>query len=142
MATSYEDVYARFLPKITDYSFLNMVDEDIQDYLEGYLKSSITKFHRYCNKLSDRDEDLKQFNKDLNDEEEEILSLLMCIEFLMPRILTDDLLKRKMSTKDYNIHSPAQHMAQLRELKSDFQKEIRYLITLYTFKKDKMDEFL
>lgn len=142
MATSYEEIYSRFLPKVTDYSLAKMTDQDLKSHLDGYLKSAITKFIKYCDKLSDRDESLRQFNEDLSDEEQEILSLLMCVEFLLPRTLTDELLKRRLSTKDYNLHSPASHMSQIRELRNDFQKEIKRLINLYTFKNDKMDEFL
>jgi hypothetical protein len=69
MATPYQNVYSRFLPKITDYSFVDMLDFDVEEYLETFLKSSIVKF-RYCNKLIERNETTKEFVQDLTDEEQ------------------------------------------------------------------------
>lgn len=140
MATSYDNIYARFLPKITDYNFAKMTEAEIEENLETYLKSSIIKF-RYCSKLGSRDETTKQFNDSLTDEEQEILAILMCIEYLTPKLLTDDLLKQTLSSKDYNLYSQANHINQIRSLKADFQKEVNSLMILYTFNKSKMDEF-
>lgn len=140
MATSYENIYSRFLPKITDYSYLNLTNEEINENLETFLKSSIIKF-RYCDKLSDRDETVKQFNKDLTEEEQEILSILMCVEFLTPKILTDDLLKQTLNSKDYRLYSQANHIKEIRTLRETFQKEANNLMILYTFDKSKMDGF-
>lgn len=141
MATSYKEIYSRFTPKITDYSFVNLSDDEIEDNLETFLKSSIVKF-RYCNKLSDRDESIKQFNEDLKEEEQEILAILMCVEFLTPKLLTDDLLKQTLSSKDYSLYSQANHIKEIRQLRDDYQKEANSLMILYTFNKSKMDEFL
>lgn len=141
MATSYENIYSRFLPKITDYSFLNLSDAEVEDHLETFLKSSIIKF-RYCDKLSERDELIKQFTEDLTDEEIEILSILMCVEYLTPKLLTDDLLKQKLNSKDYSLYSQANHVKEIRGLRDVFQQEANNLMILYTFSKSKMDGFL
>lgn len=141
MATSYQEIYARFLPKITDYSFVSMADGEIEDHLETFLKSSIIKF-RYCDKLTERDETLKTFINDLTDEEKEILACLMSVEYLSPKLLTDDLLKQTLNTKDYYIASQANHIKEIRDLYALFKKEASNLMILYTFNKNKMDDFL
>jgi hypothetical protein len=141
MPTSYQSIYGRFTPKITDYTYLNLSDEEIEDNFETFLKSSIIKF-RYCDKLGDRDETLKQFNKDLSEEEQEILASLMCVEFLTPKLLTDDLLKQTLNSKDYKLYSQANHVKEIRNLRDTFQKEANNLMILYTFSKSKMDGFL
>ncbi|AZV43721.1 hypothetical protein BAOM_3112 [Peribacillus asahii] len=141
MATSYQDIYARFLPKVTDYSYLNLTNEEVEDNLETFMKSSIIKF-RYCNKLSDRDEAVNVFNENLTDEEQEILATLMCVEFLTPKLLTDDLLKQTLNSKDYSLYSQANHIKEIRQLRDIFQKEANNLMILYTFTKSKMDDFL
>lgn len=141
MATSYQEIYSRFTPKITDYSFVNLSDDEVEEYFETFMKSSIIKF-RYCDKLSDRDETLKQFNKDLTDEEQEILSILMCVEYLTPKLLTDDLLKQTLNSKDYSLYSQANHVKEIRELRAKYQQEVNSLMILYTFTKSKMDGFL
>lgn len=140
MATSYQSVYARFTPKVTDYSYLNLSEQEIEDNLETFLKSSIIKF-RYCDKLSNRDETLKQFNEDLTEEEQEILSILMCVEFLTPKLLTDDLLKQTLNSKDYKLYSQSNHVKEIRFIRDNFQQEANNLMILYTFSKTKMDGF-
>ncbi|PLR99934.1 hypothetical protein CVD19_00855 [Bacillus sp. T33-2] len=92
--------------------------------------------------MSDRDETLKQFNKDLTEEEQEILSNLMCVEYLTPKLITDDLLKQTLSSKDYKLYSQANHIKELRELRDQFQKEANNLMILYTFNTSKLDGFL
>jgi len=140
LATSYQDVYSRFLSKITDYNFLNLTENEIEYHLEKFLKSSIVKF-RYCNKLSDRDDSIKSFNETLTDEEQEILSVLMCVEYLSPKILTDDLLKQTLSSKDYTLYSQANHIKEVRSIKDSYQKEASSLMILYTYSKTKMSGF-
>jgi hypothetical protein len=141
MATSYEEIYARFTPKITDFSFGNMADDEVEEYFETFLKSSIIKF-RYCNKLSDRDETLKQFNKDLTEEEQEILSVLMSVEYLTPKLLTDELLKQTLNSKDYSLYSQANQIKEIRELRDKYKQEANNLMILYTFAGSKLDGFL
>ena len=143
MATPYEEVYERFLPKLTDYSFVNLSTQDVMDNLETFLKSSVIKF-RYCDKLHEKDDTLKQFNEDLTDEEKEILSILMCVEYLTPKLLTDDLLKQTLNSKDYSLFSQANHIKEIRGLRDMYQKEANSLMVLYTFGKNKgkMDGFL
>ena len=140
MATPYEEIYSRFLPKITDYSFVNLTDAEVEDNLETFMKSSVIKF-RYCDKLSDRDDTLKQFNLDLTEEEQEIISVLMCVEYLTPKLLTDDLLKQTLNSKDYKLYSQANHAKEVRSLRDKYQQEANNLMILYTFSKSKMDGF-
>jgi hypothetical protein len=141
MATSYEEIYARFTPKITDFYFSNLSDGEVEEYFETFLKSSIIKF-RYCSKLTDRDENIKQFNKDLTEEEQEILSILMSVEYLTPKLLTDELLKQTLNSKDYSLYSQANQIKEIRELRDTYQQEANNLMILYTFTGSKLDGFL
>lgn len=117
-----------------------MENEEIENNLETYLKPSIVKF-RYCDKLGDRDEELKQFNQDLTDEEQEILAVLMCVEYLTPKLLTDNLLKQSLGAKDYNLYSQANQMKEIRTLRDTLKREADNLMILYTYEKKKMDGF-
>lgn len=75
--TSYETIYNHALSKIEDPTLAMLPEEDLENMLHGYLMSAIAK-HRKCeHDLSDRDEELKQFNFDLSDLEIEILSILI-----------------------------------------------------------------
>ena len=95
MATPYEDIYSRFLSKITDYDLPNIPDDELESMLCGWLTSAISKFRKCESDLSQRDDELRTFLVDLVDEEKEILSILMTIEWLQPQI-TSGLVTRQM----------------------------------------------
>lgn len=141
MATFYTEIYARFTPKITNYSFANLTKADFESQVEPFLKAAIVNF-RSCDKLSDRDELTKQFNITLTDEEQEILAILMSIEYLSPRLITDDLLRQKLSVRDYRINSQANHIKEVRSIQNELKKDADKKMTLYTYKKSKLDELL
>ncbi|MEW5569602.1 hypothetical protein [Rossellomorea marisflavi] len=138
MATSYEDVYLRFLPKITSYEFLKLSDEVIFRDLKNYMKSAIVNF-QYCSKLQDRNEDTETFKHDLNEEEIEILSSLMCVEYLTPKIITDEYLKDTLNSKDYTRYSQANHVKEIREIRDMFKQEADGKMIKYSFKMNKLD---
>lgn len=93
-----------------------MTDVEIQDIIDAYRFSAGTKF-KQCNKISYRDDNLRQYNQTLTDEEVEILANLMVLEWLKPRINSIELLKQTMSSKDYSMFSQANHLDTLIKLK-------------------------
>ena len=98
------------------------------------MKSACTKFAKVCKiDLYDRDEDLKQFNQDLNDEIIEILSENMLVEWLKPKVLFTDNLSNVLNTKDFSMYSPANMLKELRETLSYLKKNARALINNYSF---------
>lgn len=84
--TSYQEIFERFSQKITDYKLLELSDNDIHDMLKQWLTSAIAKFKRCYTDLSDRDDELEEFNADLLDIEKEILAELMVGEWLAPQL--------------------------------------------------------
>jgi hypothetical protein len=132
MATPYDSIYQSFLQKISDYSFLSMDDTTLKSNLFGYLKSSITKFKRCKNNLSQRDDISSQFYIDLTDEEIEILSIYMMVEYLSPKLVTSDLIQQSLSAKDYNIYSQANHIKEIRTLRDTYKLEAEQAMVRYT----------
>lgn len=100
MATLYNTVYNRALQKFTDYEFANLPERDMEEMLHDWLLSAIAKFRQCKNDLSDRDEELRQFNVDLEDEEIEILSILLVREWLQPQLQSALLTKMIFSGKE------------------------------------------
>ena len=86
MATTYDKVYNRALAKIQDFDLANLPDRDLEEMLHGWLISAIAKFRQCKSDLSDRDEELRQFNVDLEDEEVEILAIMVVREWLAPQV--------------------------------------------------------
>lgn len=103
MATPYSTVYDRALQKCQDYELAELPDRDVEEMLHGWLLSAIAKFRKCKNDLSDRDEELRQFNVDLEDEEIEILSILTVREWLQPQLQSTLLTKMIFSGKEQKL---------------------------------------
>ena len=55
MSTPYEDIYGRFMPKITDYNFGTYSQADLELILEALMLSAIPKFRIFKLILVDRE---------------------------------------------------------------------------------------
>lgn len=142
MATPFSEIYDRVYNKISDYSFLNLTQNEVEDILESYLLSSIVKFKKCKKDLSNRDQALKQFNEDLTDEEKEILATLMCVEYLTPKLITSELLKQKLSTKDYQLYSQANQIKEIREVRNKMKSEANQMMISYSYSENSLDDLL
>lgn len=131
--TSYETLYKRCLAKIEDPTLAMLSDEDLKDMLHGYLVSAIAK-HRMCeNNLSDRDDELMQFNSDLSDLEIEIVGLLMAREWVSQQLLSVTNTLQVFSGKETNYYSQAAHLKELQALDEKLRLEAQQLSRDYTY---------
>lgn len=137
MATPYTDVYDFFLAKVEDFSFVDTEKYPTQEELENdfwkYLRSAIVRFKQSKINLSDRDEVLKQFNLDLTDDEKEILSILMVLAYIQPKITSVQNMEQRLVDREYKSYSQGKHLEEMIKLKKDLQSEISQLISAYTF---------
>jgi hypothetical protein len=134
MATNFSEVYEFFMSKISDYSFLNLTQSEIEDDLFVYMRSAVTKFRNCKVNLKDRDDTLKQFNVDLTDDEKDVLATLMIVEYLRPQIVTSKLYKQSMSDSDFKIYSQQSHLKGVTDLYNLMKRESNQLITDYSFR--------
>lgn len=141
MATPYSDIYDYFLTKISDYSFVQMSQSDLEDNLVRYLRSSVNNFKTCKQDLTKKDDALKQFNLDLTEEEKDILSTLMIIEYLKPKLITADLLQQRLGSKDFNSFSQANHIKELIELKNALKLDVDQMVINYSYLKVNLDDF-
>lgn len=131
--TSYETIYNRALSKLEDPQLVMLPEEDLEEMLHGYLLSAIAK-HRKCeHDLSDRDEELKQFNSDLSDLEIEILGILMLREWISQRLHSVTTVLQTFSGKETTFYSQAAHIKELRELDERLRLEAQKLSRDYTY---------
>ena len=140
MATPFSEIYSRMLGKISDYSFINLTIEELEDSLEPFLLTSCVKFKKCLTDLKDRDMVTKQFKIELTDEEEEILASLMIVEYLSPKIITSDLLQQSLSSKDYKIYSQANHIKEIKEIRKMYKEEANSLMMSYSYSSISLDE--
>lgn len=136
MATPYDDIFGMFLNDIKDKKLVTLLSPyDLGDTLEDYLgESADIRFKRCVKDLSDRDDILKQFNVDLTNEEKRILAKGMRLKWLTSNFVANEqLLNARLTTKDYNVFSPANQLKTLLELEKRFESELKNLITKYLY---------
>ncbi|MFQ3543649.1 hypothetical protein Q7A53_06155 [Halobacillus rhizosphaerae] len=134
--TKITDIYDSFLSRISDYSFLsdNITEEEIMEDLFGYFKSARTKFYKCKNSLKTIDDNGETvFTVELHPFEVEVLVSLMLVEYLKPKVLTDENMKQSLSDKDFKIYSQANQLKEMSLLYRNFAKEARKLITEYSY---------
>lgn len=131
--TQYSTLYERCLSKITDPTLAMLAEEDLENMLHGWMVSAIAK-HRKCeHDLSDRDDELKQFNFDLSDLEIEILSILMAREWIGQQLLSVTNTLQVFSGKETNYYSQAAHLKELQALDDKYRLEAQQLSRDYTY---------
>ncbi len=138
MATPYSVIDNLFISKITDNSLLTMADEFIEKTLDQYRFSAGVRFKK-CKKLSDKNEELRQYNQDLTDEEIEILTNYMVLEWITPRINAIRNLEPVMTTKDYKVYSQANFLDSMLKLKNSTLEDVDRLMVSYTYSENNLD---
>ena len=131
--TQYSTVYSRCLAKLEDPTLLQLPDEDLTEMLHNYMLSAIAK-HRQCeHDLSDRDDELQQFNSDLTDLEIEILAILMLREWISVRLHSVTNVMQVFSGKETKWFSQAAHIAELRAMDEALKREAQQLSRDWTY---------
>ena len=84
--TSYEAIYNRALAQITDPLLAQIPEEDLSNMLHDWLLNAIVEPVIGTYDFSNRDEELKQFNFDISEADQKILSIHMVRGWLAPQI--------------------------------------------------------
>ena len=110
MATTYDAIYNIAASKITDPEIALLSSDDLEEMFHDYLISAISQFRKCKSDLSDRDDEIRQFNADLLDVEKEILAILVVRQWLQPQLYSALLTKQVFSDKEQKYYSQAQHI--------------------------------
>lgn len=133
--TKFATVYKRAIFKITDYSFLKMVDDVKEEVLKNYLISSIVDFQNSCDiDLTDYDLEREQFNNELTSEVIEILAVGIAFHWMEAQVLNNKLLRNKIYSTDYNTYSPANLLEKANALMDSLRDEQLGMIREYSFR--------
>ena len=131
--TTLQDVYDSFLSKITDYDYLKLSEEDLNEELAMKLKSAIAKFIIADDiKINEMTE---QFNRELSYLEIEILAYGMVLSWVEPLVNNVETMKQRLSSKDFSVYSQAKHLAELNEVRIRANREFNYWINRYSSSK-------
>lgn len=138
MTVSYDSIIAVFLSKITEFELLNLIEEDRNYILDGYLTRAAASFNKVCEyDLSLRDEELREFTDDFEesdiDEIADILSEGMLVCWLKPYVYRQELLENVLNTNDFTTYSPAELLLRVGNAYSKAQKDYTQEIREYSF---------
>lgn len=134
MATLFDDIYNVFLMKISDYSFLNSTEVELEEDFLKYLRSACVNFRQSeVDLFQVFNLDLMQFDVDLSQYEIEILATLMIIEYLTPHIVSSENLRQMIGNREFKFHSQANLLSELQKLRKMFRLEATQLISEYTY---------
>lgn len=131
--TSYEVLYNRALAQITDPLLAQLPEEDLEYMLHDWLMDAIVEPVVGEYDFSDRDEELKQFNFDISDRDQKILSIHMVRSWLAPQIKSVTLVQQVYSGKETKYYAQANHLAELRALDADLQRQADLLFCRGTY---------
>lgn len=136
LSTPFSEIYTIFLNDITDQRLVDLLTpEELGDVLEDYLMESAAVHFKECKKdLNDMDLEAKVFNSNLTHEEKVILSKGMKLKWLQSNFIANESrLVSRLTTKDYRIFSPANHLKILLEINNETKTEMRELIMSYLY---------
>ena len=133
MATEFSVVYGSFLGKVTDTDLSDMTEANANSVMSDLLKQATVKFSESCKKdLSNVTQ--TGFVDNLDNYEIDILSELMIEAWYKPHVNYTDLLRNKLSTKDFTTFSPANLQKENRESYELAHKRARSMINEYSFR--------
>ena len=131
--TSYEVLYSRALAQITDPLLAQLPEEDLEIMLHDWLMDAIVEPVIGEYDFSNRDEDLKQFNFDISDRDQKILSIHMVRGWLAPQIRSVTLTQQVYSGKETKYYAQANQLAEMRALDEQLRKDADLLFCRGTY---------
>ena len=131
--TSYEKLYNRALNSITDPLLVTLPEEDLENMLHDWLMDAIAEPVTGEYDFSKRDDELKQFNFDISDRDQKILSIHMVRSWLAPQIRSVVLTNQVFGGKEEKYYSQSNHLAEMRALDADLQRQADLLFCRGTY---------
>jgi hypothetical protein len=137
--TTYRELANAVFDKIKDIDFANMDEEIAYQIVISYMRSAIVAFQSATQDLSDRDDELAQFNFRLSDNTFVILVNYMIIEWLTSNfILTSNALKSRLSTSDFHSLNLHNQLSKATELRNTLKAENDQLAINKSYKNSKI----
>lgn len=144
--TAFTDIYDSFLAKVTDYDLADMVEEDANAVMRDLLTQAVVRFTESCKKdLSELEiEEDKEvgFVADLSVMEIDILSDVMLEAWLKPKRNNLDLLRNRLSTKDFTTFSPANLLDKINNTYADVHANALSRIKEYSYIQNDVGDLL
>ena len=138
MTSEYDEIFSRFLMRITDYELAQQDEYLANEMMQGWLRTTLSKpmVRRLFSSITVDDdvEEIEYEMKDSLDEDsdkdfvEEMLAVGMCISWLAPQYHSVLNTKQFFSNSEQKFYSQANHMTELEKMYTKAQTDFRKLI--------------
>lgn len=135
--TTFDEIYNRFLGKITDDMYMEWTIEDTQKDLYNIFIDALPGFEFPRFPLYDFNE--TSYNVQLSSEEINILALLMYNVWLQRQLASIENIRMKYSGSDFKMTSQANHLDKLMKLKKEAERQSIHMQRLYKRRKIQKD---
>ena len=138
MSVSYDVFAGAFLSKITEYTFIQIPDENRTVIIDDYMKRAIPRFAKVCKyDLTVFDDDVREFSVDIPldalDEIVDIVSEGMLEQWMKPYVYRQENLENVLNTKDFTTYSPAELLLRIGNAYAKVQRDYTNMIREYSY---------
>lgn len=133
MSLSYDVFAGAFLSKITEYTFIQIPDENRTAIVDDYMKRAIPRFAKVCKyDLTVFNDDARELSVDIPadalDEIVDIVSEGMLEQWMKPYVYRQENLENTLNTKDFSTYSPAELLLRVGNAYAKVQKDYTNMI--------------
>ena len=138
MSVSYDVFAGAFLSKITEYTFMQLAEENRTAIVDGFLKRAIPKFAKVCKyNLAECDDSARVFFVDIPaDELDEIVDVVsegMLEQWMKPYVYRQENLENTLNSRDFTTYSPAELLLRISNAYAQVQKDYTQMIREYSY---------
>ena len=131
--TQYSTLYDRALAQITDPLLVTLPEKDLENMLHDWLMDAIVEPVVGEYDFADRNDNTKQFNFDISERDQKILSIHMVRGWLAPQIRSVTLTHQVFGGKEEKFYAQANQLAEMRNLDADLQRQADLLFCRGTY---------
>lgn len=134
----YNNIYSRLFSKIEAYDFIELSEEELNDFLCNWVHSaSANPYVRRLFKTFGLDDEIQEISYEMkysvdefSDTEfvTEILTLGVVVAWLEPKVNSINNIAQMFGSKEEKFYSQSQHISELRALVNDSKKQQRRMI--------------
>ena len=136
--TTFDVIYNSFTSKITDDMYMELTEAETNSMQKELLMNALHWFEFPRVDIYDFNEELEEYNILLSNEEINIISTYMVVEWFGYQIASVENTRMKYSGSDFKFTSQANHMQKLLQLQKHYERKGFHLQRLY--KRRKADE--
>ena len=124
MTISYDLIFQKFMHEINDFDLTSLNEGQMLTENKLTLSKAVSLFKK-CKQSLIRDDEDEEFTNDLTEEEMWILADYMRKVWLDEKINNGELLKLRLTDKDFKTFSPADLLGTMSKLKLIYDKELK-----------------